>query len=282
MGNIKTFTARSGSLTIDFDNQTISYMRDGVLSDTLKLYDMKFKISEITAIEERQPTLLKLGNFNIIVNNIRYITSGGFDATQFSPTSKSDFYDLEGAMKQVLRMANLSGFSGEGSVNAKKEIFTPGKEQGVEFILDSGSGSTLKVYKDHIVLNHGGILNMLSKNGMKGEKRINYNSITAIELKRASSHTVGYISFSLFGSDRQGGVNSAASDENSIIFNSSSNELAIKIVDYIEEKRSALSNPSQIIQQTSVADELLKFKQLLDMGIITEEEFNNKKKNLLK
>ena len=31
----------------------------------------------------------------------------------------------------------------------------------------------------------------------------------------------------------------------------------------------------------SVADELLKFKQLLDAGVITQEEFDKKKKELL-
>ena len=36
-----------------------------------------------------------------------------------------------------------------------------------------------------------------------------------------------------------------------------------------------------VIQQTSAADELKKFKELLDMGVITQEEFDAKKKQLL-
>ena len=35
------------------------------------------------------------------------------------------------------------------------------------------------------------------------------------------------------------------------------------------------------IQETSNADELKKFKELLDSGIITQEEFDAKKKQLL-
>jgi hypothetical protein len=35
------------------------------------------------------------------------------------------------------------------------------------------------------------------------------------------------------------------------------------------------------VQQTSAADELKKFKELLDMGVITQEEFDAKKKQLL-
>ena len=40
-------------------------------------------------------------------------------------------------------------------------------------------------------------------------------------------------------------------------------------------------NNKQINNNTSVADELLKFKQLLDMNVITQEEFDKKKKELL-
>lgn len=42
------------------------------------------------------------------------------------------------------------------------------------------------------------------------------------------------------------------------------------------------SSGTPVVQQTiSSADELLKFKQLLDMGAITQEEFDTKKKQLL-
>ena len=38
----------------------------------------------------------------------------------------------------------------------------------------------------------------------------------------------------------------------------------------------------QIEQKTSEADEIMKFKDLLDKGIITQEEFNAKKKEIFK
>nr|WP_243273388.1 SHOCT domain-containing protein [Paeniclostridium sordellii] len=38
---------------------------------------------------------------------------------------------------------------------------------------------------------------------------------------------------------------------------------------------------SQAVQQVSVADELLKYKQLYDAGVLTDEEFETKKKELL-
>lgn len=50
----------------------------------------------------------------------------------------------------------------------------------------------------------------------------------------------------------------------------------------IENYKQSKNQPvTQVVSSTSAADELLKFKQLLDMGAITEEEFNIKKKELL-
>ena len=50
--------------------------------------------------------------------------------------------------------------------------------------------------------------------------------------------------------------------------------LAIILKD-IEKKREEINN------NNSNADEILKYKNLLDLGAITEEEFNTKKKELL-
>jgi predicted Zn-dependent peptidase len=44
---------------------------------------------------------------------------------------------------------------------------------------------------------------------------------------------------------------------------------------------SRTTQPQVQIQQNSSADEILKYKNLLDMGVITQEEFEQKKKQLL-
>ena len=41
------------------------------------------------------------------------------------------------------------------------------------------------------------------------------------------------------------------------------------------------NNPTRVVQQVSAADEILKYKQLLDAGVITQEEFDKKKAELL-
>ena len=57
----------------------------------------------------------------------------------------------------------------------------------------------------------------------------------------------------------------------------------IAIVGYgiIEYKNNKNSNLTNMVNAISPADELIKYKQLLDMGALTKEEFDIKKKELL-
>lgn len=82
------------------------------------------------------------------------------------------------------------------------------------------------------------------------------------------------------------------SDDNSFIFSAT---LGTKKYKFLKEKmpmihkflqeriKEAKQAPSlQVVEsQTSDADELLKFKQLLDAGVISQEEFDAKKKQIL-
>lgn len=58
---------------------------------------------------------------------------------------------------------------------------------------------------------------------------------------------------------------------------------AVTIIDDIVKKykNAGSAATTQVVQQASAADELKKFKELLDMGILTQEEFDAKKKQLL-
>lgn len=58
-------------------------------------------------------------------------------------------------------------------------------------------------------------------------------------------------------------------------------QIAQEINRRFTEKKSAMNEMTREPQITSAADEILKFKQLLDAGIITSEEFEAKKKQLL-
>jgi multidrug resistance efflux pump len=63
---------------------------------------------------------------------------------------------------------------------------------------------------------------------------------------------------------------------------SGQNELAEKIKDYIEERVQAIkARPASGSDAVSDADEIRKYKALSDDGIISREEFEQKKKQLL-
>ena len=68
-----------------------------------------------------------------------------------------------------------------------------------------------------------------------------------------------------------------------MIFPADKNARAKEIRDYIEKiirKQNSPQSPPPA-PPVSVADELLKFKQLLDMGAISQSEFDAQKKKLL-
>ncbi len=152
------------------------------------------------------------------------------------------------------------------------------------YYLDGGVGDIIEVYKDKVIIKHEGVINFLAM-GLKGDKVILISDITSVQLKKAVL-AAGYLQLSLPGGmESTGGLFRATLDENTITFGNDrdNNEVAEKIKKYIEEYRIALRQPNakSIENKTSVADELLKFKQLLDAGMITQEEFEKQKSILL-
>lgn len=146
-----------------------------------------------------------------------------------------------------------------------------------EFI---GNFGKIELYNDKIVIKRG----IMHPNG-RSQKEIYLSSITAIHIKEPGLQA-GYIQFVVLGSHevRQDAMMmNIAEDENSVIFNGKTkyNE-ALAFKSRIEELKKASHQPTVIVQnQLSNADEIKKYKELLDMGAITEEEFVAKKKQLL-
>ena len=90
--------------------------------------------------------------------------------------------------------------------------------------------------------------------------------------------SVGYLQFSIpGGNESRKGVFSSLHEENTISFGGNKNyEKALKIKEYIEKKiRSKNSSLS------SSADEIEKLHSLMNKGILTKKEFEEKKKRLL-
>ena len=154
------------------------------------------------------------------------------------------------------------------------------------FTFDGGVGDILFVYDDRIVIQHKGVLNLFAM-GLKGDKTIYFNNITSVQLKKAG-WTAGYLQFSILGGrESVAGVLGATQDENTITFNSNKNDEAETIAEHINKKLSEFRNgimqhqTASITPASSPADEIRKYKELLDMDAITKEEFDLKKKQIL-
>jgi hypothetical protein len=145
-----------------------------------------------------------------------------------------------------------------------------------------GVSDELEVFEDKLTITPKGVLGFMTK-GLQGTKTIPFSSITAIQFKK-SGMLSGYLQFTLHGGkESTGGAFAAASDENSFMF-AGQNELAEKIKNYIEERVQVIKvAPVAGVNSEagSKADEIRKYKALADDGIISIEEFEAKKKQLL-
>lgn len=155
-----------------------------------------------------------------------------------------------------------------------------------KYRLQAHTGTSLEVYDTYLILTFmatGTMLANIAKGGANGGKRINFTDITAIQFKEPAGMSVGFIQFAFPGSgESKAGVVGAINDENSIPVQPTDVDLARQIVDYIETRRVELKAPvTTVVQPTSAADEIKKFKELLDMGVISQEEFDTKKRQLL-
>lgn len=155
-----------------------------------------------------------------------------------------------------------------------------------KYFLWSHTGTKLEVYDTYLVIYFmpSGNFSNLVRGGDLGGKRIDFVDITSVQFKEVTT-AIGFIQFSYAGSvESKGGVQSAVNDENTIPFRSNQEKEAKEIYDYIIARRAELKNPmaqATVVEQPSITDEIRKYKSLLDEGIISQEEFDAKKKQLL-
>ena len=218
-----------------------------------------------------------------ICSNIRIVTSASLMLAGVAQMNVQDkLISISFKLKDSERAIQAIAYANEKIDNAK------GISKEYKFVLRAHTGSVLEVYEDYISLSHmqtGNTFGNILQGGASGGKRIRMSDIIAIQFKEPAGAAVGFIQFTFPGSgENKGNVFSSINDENSIPVSPLNLELAKDIVNYIESKRKELRNSPNFVVPTptmSTADELKKFKDLLDMGIITQEEFDAKKKQLL-
>ncbi|MDH1883946.1 SHOCT domain-containing protein [Empedobacter sp. GD03797] len=149
----------------------------------------------------------------------------------------------------------------------------------MEIFTATGRSGSVELFEDRVIIKKrfGG----LQRKFISGDIEIYLDSIKNLNFKNANSLTYGFIQFETAENSKKlskGSLMMGPTDEFSVIFTKSQqNEF-----DNLKSKINQLRNkPKSVIQETSSADELLKFAELRDKGIITNDEFEVKKKQLL-
>jgi len=111
---------------------------------------------------------------------------------------------------------------------------------------------------------------------VKGSLTINYTDYDFVDYQKVGDNEVGFLRF-------RNSLNQERQSEDIVFFFRNDSNIN-KIYDYIQEQMRNARNPkiTSTIKKESIPDEILKYKNLLDIGAITEDEYEKKKKELLK
>lgn len=159
------------------------------------------------------------------------------------------------------------------------------EEESPVYDIKGARGRYLKVYEDKCVIGtKAGVASFLTGNGSDGEKTIYYSDVLGVQFKR-SGLQLGYLQLET----STGLMNNRGDNffnENSFTFEGNLDIKMEEVSAYVKRKvdEAKRSKGVSVVSQTvavSSADELKKFKELLDAGIITQDEFDAKKKQLL-
>ena len=176
------------------------------------------------------------------------------------------------------------GLFGKSEADVVAEAREKAKKNNSVYFCVGDEGRILTVYEDHADIRTK--ISLLSSYSGTGVKSIYYSDCTGVQFKASPSGMLrGFLQ--LETASMQKSENNYYS-ENSFVWNigkrsAVTNELMEEIRNYIQDKIRSIKNPQPTFttQALSPAEELKKMKELLDMGIITQEEFDAKKKQLL-
>lgn len=148
-------------------------------------------------------------------------------------------------------------------------------------IYDGRNGGTVEVLDNVLIIRRKGITGFLTQ-GLKGEKRIPFSSITSVQFKEPGI-TTGYIQFGIMGGmESRGGVFDATTDENTVLFLAKALKEFRQLRDIVDSRigRPAQATPAPAASSVSFSEELTRLADLRDRGVLTEDEFAEEKARL--
>lgn len=155
------------------------------------------------------------------------------------------------------------------------------------YSLGMGGKSIIKINGNTLTISRPGLMSKISL-GFTGDKTIMINQISGVQIKKVGLAR-GYIQFIMAGTKEvKSGIIGGKIDENVVYSDSSFKKSNKQINDdfeeikkYIEDFNSNQNNTTVVQNVKSPVEQVKELKELLDMGAISQEEFDKKKKELL-
>ncbi len=151
-----------------------------------------------------------------------------------------------------------------------------------------GAQRILTVFDDHIRLEQvQNFRSFLTNDFFNGDKDIYYFDMISCQFKEGSSIILGYLQFEVYGAYHGNNFGS----ENSFTFEYELNRKMFDVYQYVKNRIREIKTGGNIKQNNDnskdtsnndIFDELLKLKRLKDENIITNEEYEKLKSNILK
>lgn len=204
-------------------------------------------------------------------------------------TLESDITDIESNISKGIYIKPMSLYEKDTSMVGKiGDMMSPFGSKGNTLIQKNSFGKDLLIEKDKITIitNNSSLLGKIGGLSGEGNLELYTHNITSIKFREGSKSQNGYISFVFMGKqDRGTGWMDSlqnGSDPYQVHFPKSSNNVFIHIKNYLDSVIISNNvNKGQVIQQVDSTVQLEKLHELKEKGIITEEEFQEKKKSLL-
>lgn len=134
-----------------------------------------------------------------------------------------------------------------------------------------GVNGSIELCKDHVIIKKG----ILFGNSIR---TVYLTDVIGVQYKK-SGITRGHIEIITSGDKND--KKSIVDQPTIVLLKMGQDKEALEIKRQIDDVVMQVKKSKDIKHLVSEADELLKFKSMLDKGVITEEEYNNKKKQIL-